>query len=241
MKQESCSAVGSIYGSVNRLALESYNQRSPIVADFLRGFDKYLCLYEELQSAGQYALREYLFDLGREIKAGKKSWTEADVNRIVRWKRLHPLWRRIKQGSADLETCLSVALIQANNEDRVGAMCEIPGFGPVLACALLTLTWPESYGILDNPAWTALRLLKFDLPLRPYSGGGFSVADAEQYQAIIRTLGRARRRLPVQVANALHAFGKTRNGSKHSPSRGVLQEPPPRASFLLKNTLGDHD
>jgi len=220
------------------VALRSYSQRSPIVTDFIRDFDEYLCLYEERQSERQTALAGYLFDLGREVKAGTKSWTEADISRIIQWKRLYPLWRRIKKDSAHLEEYLSDGLTQADGKDRMRAICGIPGFGPVLACALLTLTWPDLYGMLDNSAWRALRLLEFDIPLRPYSGGGFSVTDAEQYQAIIRTLGRVRRKLPVQVANALHAFGNTRNPSSNVPSQCVSLR---ASSFLVENVLGDHD
>ena len=68
--------------------------------------------------------------------------------------------------------------------------------------------------MLSNPSWRALGLLGFDLPERPYSGGGFSVADAVSYQRIIRTLGCIGNRMPVDVANALHAFGKIRKDAE---------------------------
>jgi hypothetical protein len=145
------------------------------------------------------------------VREGKRLWAKSDVNAIIRWKKLQPLRRRIEQASTEPEKQLALALAQPEDEDRLRILCRIPGFGPVLACAVLTLTWPESYGILDNPSWRALGVLGFDLPPRPYSGGGFSVADALQYQQILRIIGRATSKPPVQVATALSAFSRARN------------------------------
>ena len=57
------------------------------------------------------------------------------MNAIIQWEKLQPLQRRIEQGSAELEKQLGIALM-ADKEDPVGALCRIPGFGPVLACAV---------------------------------------------------------------------------------------------------------
>jgi hypothetical protein len=195
----------------SEIDLGSYN---PVLVDFVRDFDALLCLYKELEAVERTSLGEHLFKVGTQIKEGKRFWTKTDLNAIIQWKKLQPLRRRIEQGSAELEKQLRFALM-ADKEDRVGALCRIPGFGPVLACAVLTLTWPENYGILDNTSWRALGVLGFDLPPRAYSGGGYSVAEALQYQDIIGTLGRITGALPVQVADAVHAFYKTRNGTRN--------------------------
>ena len=218
--------------TVDRIISGSFIQPRSTIDDFLRDFDEYL-RFEEHESMGQDGLTEYLFYLGRDVKAGRKSWTEADVHSIVVWRRLHPLWKRIKEEPTNLERCLSVALAENDLRNRLDAMCRIPGFGPVLACAILTLTWPETYGTLDNPSWRALGLLNFDLPERPYCGGGFSVTDAVHYQTIIRTLSRIGHRNPAQVANALHAFSKTRKAAEISPSQRHIQEP---ARLVIENS-----
>ena len=195
---------------VSEIDLGSYN---PVLVDFVRDFDALLCLYKELETVERTSLSEHLFKIGTQVKEGRKFWTKSDVNAIIQWKKLQPLRKRIEEGSVELQKQLSIALMQPGNEDRVSALCRIPGFGPVLACAVLTLTWPETYGILDNTSWHALGLLGFELPSKPYSGGGFTVAEALQYQDIIRTLGRIAGASPVQVADAVHAFYKTRNGT----------------------------
>lgn len=195
---------------VSEIDLGSYN---PVLVDFVRDFDALLCLYKELETVERTSLSEHLFKIGTQVKEGRRFWTKSDVNVIIQWKKLQPLRKRIEQGSVELQKQLSIALMQPGNEDRVSALCRIPGFGPVLACAVLTLTWPETYGILDNTSWHALGLLGFELPSKPYSGGGFTVAEALQYQDIIRTLGRIAGASPVQVADAVHAFYKTRNGT----------------------------
>lgn len=195
---------------VSEIDLGSYN---PVLVDFVRDFDALLCLYKELETVERTSLSEHLFKIGTQVKEGRRFWTKSDVNVIIQWKKLQPLRKRIEQGSVELQKQLSIALMQPGNEDRVSALCRIPGFGPVLACAVLTLTWPETYGILDNTSWHALGLLGFELPSKPYSGGGFTVAEALQYQDIIRTLGRIAGASPVQVADAVHVFYKTRNGT----------------------------
>lgn len=186
---------------------ESY---SPIFVDFVRDFDALLCYHKELEAVERTSMSEHLFKVGTQVKGGNRFWTKTDVNAIIQWKKLQPLRRRIQQGSIELEKQLGVALMQRDDEDRVSALCRIPGFGPVLACAVLTLTWPETYGILGNPSWHALELLGFGLPPKPYSGGGFTVAEALQYQDLIRRLGRITSASPVQVADALYVFYKTR-------------------------------
>ena len=189
----------------------------PVLVDFVRDFNVLLCSYKELGAVERTSLGEHLFKIGAQIKGGKRFWTKTDVEAIIQWKKLQPLQRRIEQGSAGLEQQLRFALM-TDNEDRVGALCRIQGFGPVLACAVLTLTWPETYGILDNASWHALGVLGFDLPPKAYSGGGFTVAEAVQYQYIVRTLARITSALPVDVADALHAFYMTRNRTRNSRS-----------------------
>lgn len=183
---------------------------SPGLADFVREFDTLLDYHKESESE-RTSLSEYLFKVGTQVREGDRIWTKADLNTIIEWKKLQPLRRRIQGGSIELEKQLDIALKQRNDEDRVSSLCRISGFGPVLACALLTLTWPESYGALDNPSWQALGRLGFGLPPKPYSGGGFTVAEALKYQRILRFLGRITSALPVHVADALNAFYKIRN------------------------------
>lgn len=187
---------------------------SPILVEFVKEFNTFLSYHKKQE--GEASLSEYLFKVGTLVKEGKETWTKSDLNAIMRWRKLQPLRRRIEQGSANIEKLLRVALTQPEHEDRLATMCRIPGFGPVLACAVLTLTWPETYGILGNRSWHALEVLGFDLPSKPYSGGGFTVAEALQYQDILNSLGRITTALPVQVADALHAFYKIRNAAGNS-------------------------
>jgi len=118
-----------------------------VLVDFVKEFNTFLDFHKEHETA---SLSEYLFKVGTRVKDGKGTWTKSDLNAIMQWRKLQPLRRRIEQGSADLEKQLRIALRQPEHEDRITTMCRIPGFGPVLACAVLTLTWPETYGILHG-------------------------------------------------------------------------------------------
>jgi hypothetical protein len=194
---------------VTRVDLENY---SSAFVEFVRDFDALLRLYRELEAVEHASLREYLYKVGTRVRGGSRPWTKADVISIIRWRNLQPLRRRIEQNSVDLEERLNDALMEPDNDYRINALCTIPGVGPVLACAILALTWPKTYGCLNNPSWHALGLLGFDIPPKPYSGGGFSVAEASHYQDVIRAIARITNALPSQVADALHAFDRARNG-----------------------------
>ncbi len=70
-------------------------------------------------------------------------WTKHDLLDIIAWKRLQALRKWITENERELERHLNKILKIEDDEWRIESLCRGSGFGPVLASAILTLTWPE--------------------------------------------------------------------------------------------------
>jgi len=125
---------------------------------------------------------------------------------IIAWKRLHALRKWITENERELERHLNKILKVEDDEGRIESLCSGSGFGPVLASAILTLTWPEEYGFLDYHSWKALRSLGFDLTRRQFNGGSFSIQEYLRFLEITRWLSKQVDSSLARVADALYAF-----------------------------------
>jgi hypothetical protein len=179
-----------------------------VVGEFLQNLSKYSEIYMQLDR--DPALTNHLCRVGRQVRNVERLWTKLDLIDVIRWKRLHPLRKRITQSAPELEQRLNEALTTGDGEDRVEALCGMQGFGPVLASAILTLTWPETYGFMDYHSWTALRALSFDVSDRQFSGGGFTISEYLHFLTIIRQLADQVGSSPAQIADALYAHDNVR-------------------------------
>ena len=54
---------------------------SPVLVDFVRDFNVLLWSYKELEAVERTSLGEHLFNIGTQIKGGKRFWTKTDVER----------------------------------------------------------------------------------------------------------------------------------------------------------------
>ena len=183
-------------------------QRAPLLEEFLRNLSKYSQIYAQIDR--DPALTSHLFLVGKRVRNHERIWTKLDLVDVIRWRRLHSLAKRITPSAAEIEQLLNEALTASDGDDKVQALCEIKGFGPVLASAISTLTWPDSYGLLDYHTWTAIRSLGFDVSERQFSGGGFTVPEYAHFLAIIRELAQHAESSPAQTTDALYAFDNAR-------------------------------
>ena len=178
--------------------------QNSLLEGFLQDLSKYSATYRQLDY--EPALTDHLYVVGKRVRNGEQTWTKLDLMDVIRWKRLHSLGKRISQSAPELEQSLNEALTAGDGEDRVGALCRMQGFGPVLASAILTLTWPDSYGFLDYHSWAALRALGFDVSERQFSGGGFTVSEFLRFLKMVRQLADQAGSSPAQIADSLYAF-----------------------------------
>lgn len=80
------------------------------LVEFVRDFDTFLSLHRELEANQPDSVAAHLFKVGSQVRQGNRGWTRADVNDIIRWKKLQPLRRRIEEGSANLEKRMRCAV-----------------------------------------------------------------------------------------------------------------------------------
>jgi len=195
--------------SLNPLpAVKSGYLKMSLLEGFLQNLSKYSDMYARLDH--DPALTHHLYLVGKQVRNCERAWTKIDLIDIIRWRRLHPLARRITLSASELERLLNEALTRNDGDDRVEALCEIRGFGPVLASAILTLTWPDKYGFLTYHSWTALWVLGFDVSEKGFSGGGFTVPECSRFLRIIRQLANQAAASPALTADALYVFDSMR-------------------------------
>lgn len=185
----------------------------PSLSEFLGDFDVHRRVYESLQTPTELELSDSLMQVGKQVRHGSKHWTRSDLADIARWKRLHPLMPRILRRAPDIDDLLARGLRNKREEDKIDALCRIPGLGPVLASAILMFTYPEDYGNVDYHTWNALRRLGFDLPQKDY-GGSFTIMELLSYLQIVREMSAYKRTRPREIDKALHAFDRTKTKRK---------------------------
>jgi hypothetical protein len=98
--------------------------------------------------------------------------------------------------------------------------------GPVLTSILLTLTYPTEYAPLNSHSWNGLCSLGFDLPKRPFRGGGYSVRGLLRYLSIVRPLAKEMKRKPWNIAKALHALDQVKTKAKWKREFDTLKSSP---------------
>lgn len=211
---ENVSTQNSVLGGPFRGFEAASALKMPVLEEFLQNLSEYSAIYMQLDH--DPALTNHLCRVGRQVRNGERLWTKLDLIDVIRWKRLHPLSKRITQSAPELEQRLNEALTTGDGEDSVEALCGMQGFGPVLASAILTLTWPETYGFLDYHSWTALRALGFDVSDRQFNGGGYTIREYLHFLTIIRRLSDQVPSTPAKVADALYAFAKVRRRHKRT-------------------------
>jgi hypothetical protein len=204
--------------------------------EFLRNFETYLAVYEKLETTKDVKIGNRLFAIGREIRQGTRSWTKSDLEVVVRWKHLERLMPRIER-VRDIEERLELAFKIQEEHTRIGALWAIPGIGPVLASVMLTLTWPETCGVLDYHAWNALSSLGFDLPKKENDGSTFRIAEFLRYLRIIRKLARDSTANPNEVYKALYTLDKAETNENWKKQRWKMQLEAVKTSLRIPENI----
>jgi hypothetical protein len=192
---------------------------------FDQDFSRLRALYDNLKMTRETTFVLELLETGKRVRQGTRTWTKDDLGTIVRWNHMQPLMPKIVREAPDIEVLLAHAFDVQDEENRMEALCRIPGIGPALASVMLTLTFPEKYAPLDSHAWSGLCRLGFELPKKPFSGGGYTISELLRYLRIIRTLAKAVDATPWEAAKALHALDQAGTKSKWKREFDSLRSP----------------
>ena len=156
------------------------------------------------------------FALMRE-QGGALSLGLSDLERILEWK-LRSQYRR----TASYRTLLTDSIVrqvtavafavqhadeQFETELKVRLLCTLPGVGVGVASAILALTHPERYAVIDYRNWRQV----FDEERTTFSLGQYV-----QYLSRIRDIAAQLRWLPQEVDLAIWEYDRRMGGSTES-------------------------
>jgi hypothetical protein len=110
--------------------------------------------------------------------------TKPEFLAICRWKSPRAIRHYMKNSPARIRRQSAAALATRSERARFEALTALDGVGPPVASAILTLTNPRRYGVLDIRVWQLL----FDLgSVRTKPGGvGFTFSDWDHYLTELR-------------------------------------------------------
>lgn len=139
--------------------------------------------------------------------AGRGYMTKDEFLKMVRWKsaRALPL---AKHNSHQMVETVSRRVFAASTDDsKVEILCELSGVGVRMASAILTIVYPQLYGVVDVRAWRALSDLGLiDEEKANRNKSYFSTNDFVLYLHVIRRLAVENGISPREIDKALWKF-----------------------------------
>jgi hypothetical protein len=143
-----------------------------------------------------------------------------EFREIAEWKSPRQKSRYKNNRQTDVELVTSTAInSHLNVEHQVSALCELDGVGVPVASAILTVVFPQDYGVLDYRAWRAAEW--FDQGTVSFSSyGGYAdflddlrnYATTEAYKSYldnIRTIANSQGVSAREVDMALWAYDES--------------------------------
>lgn len=125
-------------------------------------------------------------ELIRDLRVVRKRGhlTKPEFLAICRWKSPRAIRHYMKNSPARIRRQSAMALASRSERARFEALTALDGVGAPVASAILTLTNPRRYGVLDIRVWQLL----FDLgSVRTKPGGvGFTFSDWDHYLTELR-------------------------------------------------------
>lgn len=130
------------------------------------------------------------------IVRGRGHLTRQEFLAICRWKSPRAIRHCLKNSPTRIRRHSAAALASRDEQARFEALTALDGVGPPTASAILTLTDPRRYGVIDIRVWQLL----FDFgAVRTKPGGvGFTFSEWSEYLAVLRHHAQ-QHRVPVRA------------------------------------------
>jgi thermostable 8-oxoguanine DNA glycosylase len=166
----------------------------------IKAVDKYIQLYD---------VEKYLFQtVGPSIKK-KRFLTFKDFYQICMWKSARPKTKYITNKKR-IKEISKRALKEGDENKRIKILCELNGVGIPTASAILAITYPEKYAVID------IRCLEtLDNLLNIKINKNISVNTWIKYTQIMRTLAQENNITPRELDMALFAMHR-KNSEKQN-------------------------
>jgi thermostable 8-oxoguanine DNA glycosylase len=158
---------------------------------------------------------EYDYHVGDEDvfeAVGSKVATRGYMNKdeflkIVRWKAARSLRRAHENSPEKVEEVSKRAFSTTDDRERIKILCELRGVAVRMASAILTIVYPEKYGVVDIRAWRALSDLNLlEEGKKNRDKNYYSIDDYLLYLDIIRQKAKEYGITPREVDKALWKY-----------------------------------
>ena len=152
-----------------------------------------------------YAEREgRLFgEIGKNIR-NRGYLKEDELLEIVRWKSARAIRKAEANPKDVIEKITKFAFEIDNEEVKIRVLTSLNGVSIPMASSILTIPYPEKYGIIDIRGWHTL----YNWGLVKYKKDVFNVKDWLLYLKIIRELGKKYSLSPREIDKAIFMYDK---------------------------------
>jgi len=91
--------------STSTVLHQGSDSESFVLNEVLQNFSNYSAQYLQMDRAP--LLTDHLYQIGRQVRDGERSWTKHDLLDIIAWKRLHALRKWITENERELKRHLN--------------------------------------------------------------------------------------------------------------------------------------
>jgi thermostable 8-oxoguanine DNA glycosylase len=147
---------------------------------------------------------DFIFNkLGKKIK-DQGFLTKEDFFQVVRWKSARAI-RKAEENSEEAIEKITKFTFDINNEEvKIRVISSLNGVSIPMASSILTIAFPEKYGVIDIRAWHTL----YNFGLIDYCKDTYTVKDWLLYLKIIRKMGKDFGFTPREIDKALFMYDK---------------------------------
>jgi hypothetical protein len=155
--------------------------------------------YEQYWRAPKGKKDKEIFENTHEALLKNCFLTKKQLYKVARWKT--PRVSKIVKSNSDaiVRGITTFALKTSNEKYKIRILCTLDGIGIPRASAILAMSNPQKYGVIDINAWYALTGEKKQ---------SFNDDDWIWYLEQIRKLARKHRKTPRQIDMALMKYGQ---------------------------------
>ncbi len=166
--------------------------------------EEILNLIKKYKKISYASKEERLFEkIGNDIK-NRKYLTKNNFLEIVRWKSVRAIRKAEDNSDEVIEKITKFAFEVDSEEIKMRVLTSLNGVSIPMASAILTITYPEKYGVIDIRAWHSL----YNLGLVKYRKDVFNIKDWLLYLKIIRQLSNDYDFTPRQIDKAMFMYDK---------------------------------
>ena len=147
--------------------------------------------------------------LFEECKEARKRGflTKEEFIKICKWKSPRPTKYYMKNSEENIKEITKRAFSLKYEKKKMELLDSLNGVGVRVASAILTVIYPDKYGIIDVRAWNALRnlgIIKGPEKRKNY----FSFNDWYRYLKIIKHIAEKNKTTPRKIDLTLYSFDK---------------------------------